>query len=615
MALTVRIIPGKTFSESESVTTSGLNSLGNPTAEIEGIADQSQLSASFPDYTGTGSHITGQNPVTIVAGVVDTEQLVNDAVVTAKIEDDAVTTPKIADDAVTNDKLAADAVDSDQIVDASVDLVHLSSEITTKLYSQQKFHQTVISGPATAGVGTCLTDNAGAPRVSGATTNVKLAFAAGFNDEDMQLYHGKVTTNLDAGSGLAAWEKGYVYVDRDASTGVLTCGWTKLRPEVGFTLPTSPENRESPMAFIYSDAGEAAAGTTDQVRFYDYNSYENPFDRNLNKQAGGIIFNPYGSNPTIDVVMPRKTRVTKFRVWMPPTVSGGDDYFSTSFKIYGSNTSTNGHGDTDPDYHTWTLLDTISGLSQTYEGVDLEIQYGASGSGDGQGEYLAYKIENTDSGVSHCRMYQIAIYEAYDHFFSLSDNVVYSWDGSAWQEKQRVFVGEASKNASSVTSTTYAYRGYYESSVQTLGTFTSGTTDPVVSVASNIGTEKVSLQAYIRRGEGYPWTPASVYLAEIQVAASAWNSVDGGRLVGAQPFIWDHNRVGAIRMEIVCLNVSRGIFEVGAFNPVMHSMGCPYNPFSFPANEYQDQPGLKTVDGTVQGNENGQMKFIVCRDY
>jgi hypothetical protein len=614
MALTVRIIPGKTFSESEVVTTSGLNSLGNPTAEIEGIADQSQLGTSFPDYTGTGSDITGQGTVTISAGVVDASKLANDAVVTSKIINDAVTEPKIADDAVTNDKLAADSVDSDQIVDASVDLIHLSTEVSDKVNSTQKFYQTVISGPVSSGVGNCLTDNSGTPRISGASTNVVAAFSSGFNTAGPQTYQGRVTTNLDAGSGLAAWERAYVYLDRNSSTGAVTCDWSKLRPEVGFALPASPEHRETPMNFIYSDAG--AGGTdTDQVRFYDYSAYQNPFNKYLNKTAatGGVKFNPFGSSPFIDVVMPRKTRVTKFRVWMP----GSGSYFSSSFKIYGSNTANNGHGDINPDYDSWTLLATVTGLTQTYTGVDLEIPYGSDGTNFGQGEYLAYKIESTDNTLTHCTLFQLSIFEAYNHFFSLSENKMYSWNGSAWEEKQRVFVGEASRNASTVTSTTYAYRGYYESDVQSLSSaFTVGTTDAVVEVPANIGTERAMVQAFIRREAGYPWTPAKLYLTEIQIGNSGWIRSAGGRLVGMQPLVIDHNRVGAIRMQIVSPDVSRGIWEYGSFNEKTHSMGSPYNPFSFPAEENSSASGIVLIDGaTKQGNEYAEVKFIACRDY
>lgn len=616
MALTARVTRGKTFAEGESVSTDDLNAAALPVVEIEGIADANQVSATFPDYTSTGSDITGKNPVTIVPGAVDTDELADGSVTADKLATDAVITTKILNDAVTNDKLADDAVDSPQIVDASVDLVHLSDEVAFRLNSQSKFHQTVISGPIDgSGYGNCLTHNSGTPRVQGATTNVVAGFSAGFNEGGPVLYTGKVTTNLDSGgSAIGNWEKGYVYLDRNSGTGAITCGHTPMRPEVGFDLPALGSSREMPMAFAWDEAANAGTDTS-VVRFDDIVFYENPFDRQFDKNisSGGLKFNTFGSNPHVDIIMPRKTQLSKIRVWMPDDAN----YFSTSFKIYGSNTSTNGHANSNPDYNTWVLLDTITGLTpQTAEGVDLNIRYGASGANNGQAPYLAYKVESTDSGITHCTLFQVALYEAFDHFYSISENKMYYDNSEGWAECQRMFVGEISKDSSSWASTTYAYRGVYESAVQSMGAFTLGTTDPRVEVEHKIGAERVQVKALVRREDGFQWTPARLHEGEphhtIVGGLYSWNE----RLSGCQPYSFGHMKAGVLRMGTVCPGPYYDIVNVvGSFSEKRHSFGSPYNPFSFPGNEDGNTGTSESVDGKTIGNQEGQVKFIVVRDY
>lgn len=610
MALTARVTRGKTFAEGEAVSTDDLNAAALPVVEIEGIADANQVSASFPDYTGTGSDITGQGVVTIVPGAVDTAELADGAVNADKLASDAVITAKILNDAVTNDKLADDAVDSPQIVDASVDLVHLSDEVAFRLNAQSKFHQTVISGPIDSnGYGNCLTDSSGTPRVQGATTNVVAGFSAGFNEGGPVLYTGKVTTNLDSGgSAIGNWERGFVYLDRNSGTGAITCGHTPMRPEVGFDLPTLGSSRETPMAFAWD---EAANGTTDTdvVRFFDIPAYQNPFNREFDKNvsSGGVKFNSYGSgSPFVDIVMPRKTQLSKIRVWMPDNSS----YFSTSFKIYGSNSSTNGHANSNPDYNSWTLLETITGLTQTGEGVDLDIAYA------NQAPYLAYKVESTDASILHCTLFQVALYDAFDHFYSISENKMYYDNSGTWAECQRMFVGEISKNSSSWSSTTYAYRGVYESAVQNMGAFTLGTTDPRVEVSHNIGAERVQVNALVRREDGFQWSPARLHEDEphLTIGGSyySWNE----RLSGCQPYSFGHLKSGVIRMGVVCPGPYYDISDkAGSFVEKRHSFGSPFNPFSFPGNENANTGTSDSVGGKVIGNQEGQVKFIVVRDY
>lgn len=64
--------------------------------------------------------LASDGTLTISAGAVDTNELVNDAVTTPKIDDGAVTTPKINDGAVTAPKIGTDAVTGPKIKDGEI---------------------------------------------------------------------------------------------------------------------------------------------------------------------------------------------------------------------------------------------------------------------------------------------------------------------------------------------------------------------------------------------------------------------------------------------------------------------------------------------------------------
>ena len=62
---------------------------------------------------------------------------------------------------------------------------------------------------------------------------------------------------------------------------------------------------------------------------------------------------------------------------------------------------------------------------------------------------------------------------------------MYRYNGSSWDEHQRVFVGEATTDGSSVTSvTTYALRGYYSS-----GRFAVASANATYTKSHNLGVE------------------------------------------------------------------------------------------------------------------------------
>jgi len=111
-----------------------------------------------------------------------------------------------------------------------------------------------------------------------------------------------------------------------------------------------------------------------------------------------------------------------------------------------------------------------------------------------------------------------------EHWFDTSIMKMKYWDRStaSWTETQRVFVGEAITDASTVTTaTTYALRGEYTSiftiSVNTLYT-----------KSHNLGCVPDQVQAYIREHKGYNWIPA-MYSGMLNAASA---SDRGGLTVG-----------------------------------------------------------------------------------
>lgn len=72
-------------------------------------------------------------------------------------------------------------------------------------------------------------------------------------------------------------------------------------------------------------------------------------------------------------------------------------------------------------------------------------------------------------------------------------------------------------------------------------------------------------------------------------------------------------------MGVVCPSPYYDISDkAGTFVEKRHSFGSPFNPFSFPGNEDANTGTVElTADSPfkTKGNQEGQVKFIVVRDY
>lgn len=102
------------------------------------------------------------------------------------------------------------------------------------------------------------------------------------------------------------------------------------------------------------------------------------------------------------------------------------------------------------------------------------------------------------------------------HWFDIPRMKMKRWNGSAWEEKQRVFVGECVTDSSTVTSIThYALRGYYDSGWFQVGI---GTT---YTKSHNLGVFPLGVQQFLAQnsdGSGWVFIYGAAYDAN---AASA----------------------------------------------------------------------------------------------
>lgn len=138
----------------------------------------------------------------------------------AGLDAGAIATEKLADNAVTRAKVAGGVIPS-------------------------AIRNTVLSGPVDAdGLPTAVTRiSASVYRINGATKNIVVTFAAGYDSKGQVDFIGvisadtSVTVNDDAGSpGYAE----YIFVERNTSNGALTFGRTIYAPHYGYIAPTSP---------------------------------------------------------------------------------------------------------------------------------------------------------------------------------------------------------------------------------------------------------------------------------------------------------------------------------------------------------------------------------------
>lgn len=106
--------------------------------------------------------------------------------------------------------------------------------------------QTVLSGGVNTSTGLANFLSAGtglAVNLAATTTNITIAFAAGYDTYGAVNYVGRITSDVtSAFSGLTANTTNYLYVDRNTSTGALTYGFVTVAPVYQAATPTGATN-------------------------------------------------------------------------------------------------------------------------------------------------------------------------------------------------------------------------------------------------------------------------------------------------------------------------------------------------------------------------------------
>jgi hypothetical protein len=137
---------------------------------------------------------------------------------------------------------AATAVSATQAANSAI----LAQETAATALISAPVRQTVLSGLVDSNgyaVFLAVVNGALAITLSATTIPLVVAFAAGFDDNGAIDYVGRVTADVEnAWSGLTASSTLYLYIERNASTGALSYGFSTSAPTYSLTAPSSPSS-------------------------------------------------------------------------------------------------------------------------------------------------------------------------------------------------------------------------------------------------------------------------------------------------------------------------------------------------------------------------------------
>ncbi len=125
------------------------------------------------------------------------------------------------------------------------------------------------------------------------------------------------------------------------------------------------------------------------------------------------------------------------------------------------------------------------------------------------------------------------------HWFDISEMQMKVGNGTTWTVVQRVFVGQAVTNASTVTSVvTYALRGQYDSGVITVAANTGYQRE------HNIGVAPMRVSTYLRYNSSYWWQDSATFVSGTSYYGSHTAVTTVSVHIGFQAFIGYGNTTG-----------------------------------------------------------------------
>jgi hypothetical protein len=299
--------------------------------------------------------------------------------------------------------------------------------------------QTVLSGAVAAATGLANFMSAGSGLtvdLAATTTPVAIAFAAGHGSSGPVDYVGYVSADdASCWSGLTASTTNYLYVDRNSSTGALTYGQSLYWPMYQAFAPSyhaRPASKDGTPFKVYGDANGAVTLAFNEDEGTNYGS-TNTFGAAVGAADVGYDF---GAGVT--------KQVLAFTIRNYGTAGNN----TSSVKVEWSS-----------DGAAWTTIQT-SALSTTASAVQTitVAAYTAA-------RYFRLLCNaGPAAGIWYVPEVQFWWLPSDTHWFDTAAMTMKSYNGTTWDTKQRVFMGEAVTDATSVTScTTYALNGDYDS--------------------------------------------------------------------------------------------------------------------------------------------------------
>ncbi len=451
----------------------------------------------------------------------------------------SISNANIDADAIDGSKIADNAIDSEHYVDSSIDTVHLANDAVTtskildasvtsaKLDSSVSliktgYRQTVLEGPVDSeGKADFITTGTGLqPLLTGSGVPIRMTFTDGYNDNGASDYMAKI--NYDSSFGLLpASNLSYLYGELSIGSGFVSLGSTLVPPQYGVSFDARKhallhfEGTNGSTTFadefgnIWEAFGDAQISTSDFKFGSSCLSLDGVGDyiRCTNMEVLGerwtletfIQFN----NTTIATIFNAETANTlqlnfdtgKLRLWL-----GDGSSFSIASALFGTTVLNTGqwyHLVIEYDGTTYRVYidgaEEITVASTTRIANTQGLYVGSTNVG---GSPINAKFDELRVSVDTARYGgaftpPTSSFTPDVHWFNLTTFKMHYGAPSAWQIKQRLFLGEAETDATSVIDVrSYAYRGTYQGEQKTLSSALKTVKD------HNIGTHLLDVTLY-----------------------------------------------------------------------------------------------------------------------
>jgi hypothetical protein len=412
-------------------------------------------------------------------------------------------------------QLVEDSVRAEHIAPEQIEVSHLTGSLQAQIQRNPNSNrQMVLAGSIASDTGLAdfLSPGSGLQVTLGASASepVILSIANGSDTEDGLNFLETITSNANFDS-LTASSELFLYVDRDAN-GTLTYGFTDRSPAYGYIRSAQRYQSILPvMSSATNDASGVAHGVT--VSASSNSVGEDPYKAFDGSVSGTNYWSSSAVAPDhwIKVALPYPKVVNMFAI----TAQNATNAPST-FKLQGSN-----------DDSAWTDIKSVSapGFSNN------ERKYWGTGVGGDTAitnttayrYYRIYVTAVTGGGTTACRIMDLSLFEAVDHFYSIPEGVMYytSDGGQNWTAKTRVFVGEVRTSAGSVSSANIVS---YQPGQCFASDHFSVSNGSITTKTHNIGLPSSLIRAelFLRENENFPWHPCNTI------------SSAGGEVVGAR---------------------------------------------------------------------------------